>query len=85
MFGDSDFDFARGEKGFILSLDSLPEGELRFSLCSVQNPESVKGVFYPIFHTGKIIFVIILCLIAMLIVGGVIYFAVTAHPKNAKK
>ncbi len=42
------FGFEKTERGYALSLNGLPESDLCFSLCEVQNPKSVHNYGSPL-------------------------------------
>ena len=63
--------FEKTEDGYKFTADSLPQGELEFSLCEVQNPKVNKSKF-GIF----IIVIIVVVLLVLLAILGVIIWAV---------
>lgn len=75
--------FEKTETGYSLTLDGLPDGELTFTLCSVESPGWSRQYKNSILMTVIIYFALVL--VPLLLIVAVIVALVVAHRRNKRK
>jgi len=75
--------FNKNNHGYTLLLDELPEEELEFTICSIENPSIPKVKNY--FSNGNIISFLVLSGITLLIVSGAVIFLIMCKKRKKKR
>ena len=80
MTASGGFGFEKNEDGYSLSLETLPNGELKFSLCSDPKPQKVFNAYGVV----VVVFIIIIAVVCAAVIAGIVVISVWLIKKNKK-
>lgn len=77
--------FEKTESGYVYISDGLPDGELEFELCTVENPEHKTNYGYTIFAVIVIIVWALIILVPLaLVIAFIVWIAIRSKKGNSK-
>ena len=82
---NSSLSFEKTEAGYVYRQDGLPNGELEFDLCTVENPEHKVNYGYTVFAVIGIIILIIALGMAVMVPLAIIIIVIVWLVKRSKK